>query len=208
MEAPDATKSQRSRVRIVDKAYRRRHLVNRHRERSNSLVSGELALPPVQAAALGADHPERSEAAPRAASAASLPSIFVLRWGDQTVVAVLTLAVMLIIVAKCFMGADSLGPAGTAWQSPRAIEFRVDINTATWPELTLLPDIGEARAQLIVAAHSSGPFRSIADLDRRVKGLGPVIAARLEPYLLPLPDSPRPAAPERARSEYAMSQAK
>src|SRR5260221_5620460 len=51
--------------------------------------------------------------------------------------------------------------------------FRVDINSAEWPELAQLPEIGESLARQIVAwrmAH--GPFKDVSDL-RRVKRIGP-----------------------------------
>src|SRR4051794_18755908 len=62
-------------------------------------------------------------------------------------------------------------------------QFQVDINTADWTELTVLPEIGPALAQRIVqyrAAH--GPFAATTDLER-VAGIGPKILQRLLPYL-------------------------
>lgn len=70
---------------------------------------------------------------------------------------------------------------------PIAIETRIDINTAGWPELSLMPGIGEALAQRIVEdRQENGPFLELNDL-RRVRGIGPVTLEGMKPYLLPIP---------------------
>ena len=67
---------------------------------------------------------------------------------------------------------------------------RLDINTATWQELTAIPNLGEKRAQAIVAfreAHApsaTGPvFKSANDL-LRVRGIGAATATKLKEYLI------------------------
>jgi len=71
---------------------------------------------------------------------------------------------------------------------PGAIAFTVDINEADWPELTVLPGIGETLAKRIVEnRQQNGPFRDFDDL-RRVPGIGPRTLDRLTPYLRPIPD--------------------
>jgi len=68
----------------------------------------------------------------------------------------------------------------------RPLEFRLDVNQATWPELALLPGIGETLARKIVASREQdGAFREADDL-LRVSGIGPKKLAALRPYLLPL----------------------
>lgn len=53
------------------------------------------------------------------------------------------------------------------------IGYRIDLNSATWVELTQLRDIGNVMAHRIVEnREESGPFRSVDDL-QRVKGIGP-----------------------------------
>jgi competence protein ComEA len=69
---------------------------------------------------------------------------------------------------------------------PIAIDTRIDINTADWPELCLMPGIGEALAQRIIADRAeNGPFLELDDL-RRVRGIGPRTIEYMKPYLLPM----------------------
>lgn len=71
---------------------------------------------------------------------------------------------------------------------PIAIDTRIDINSADWPELCLMPGIGEALAHRIVDDRAeNGPFRDLNEL-RRVRGIGPVTLEGMKPYLLPMPD--------------------
>lgn len=71
---------------------------------------------------------------------------------------------------------------------PGSIRFTVDLNEAQWPELTVLPGVGETLARRIVEHREQhGPFREFEDL-RDVRGIGPRTLERLTPYLRPLPD--------------------
>lgn len=69
------------------------------------------------------------------------------------------------------------------WQGPKLIDidlappiqyrFVIDINSADWPELTLLPGISETYARRIVEfRNANGPFQSVEDL-LMVQGIGP-----------------------------------
>ena len=53
----------------------------------------------------------------------------------------------------------------------KAIEGVVNINTATPQELTLLPGIGKAKAEQIVAMRQGKPFTSVDEL-KNIPGLG------------------------------------
>ena len=71
---------------------------------------------------------------------------------------------------------------------PQVAAFRVDVNTAQWPELSQLPGIGETLAQRIVQSRAvRGRFLDHQDL-RRVRGIGPKTLERIRPYLLPIAD--------------------
>ena len=60
---------------------------------------------------------------------------------------------------------------------------RINLNTASEEQLMLLPTVGPAKAERIVAwRKKNGGFRRVADL-RRVKGFGYKTFKRLEPLL-------------------------
>lgn len=72
---------------------------------------------------------------------------------------------------------------------PADPQFLVDINEADWPELTLLPQIGETLARRIVSSRETdGPFLDNDDL-LRVNGIGPRTLEGIRPYLVPMPDA-------------------
>lgn len=82
----------------------------------------------------------------------------------------------------------------------------VDPNTAPPQVLLALPRLGPSLVGRIVAAREEAPFRSIDDLDARVRGLGPATIKALRPHLrIDLPeirvaeDSPSPATPTMAQ---------
>src|SRR5262249_53442055 len=62
-------------------------------------------------------------------------------------------------------------------------ELVLDPNTAPLRALAGLPHVGPALAQRLVEARTERPFSSLDDLQGRVRGVGPVTLARLEPYL-------------------------
>jgi competence protein ComEA len=105
-------------------------------------------------------------------------------------------------VAAALIATSLLAMAGWwAWQGqlrgrlieleraePIAIDFKIDVNRADWPELALMPNIGEQLAKRIVADRQErGLYRDLAEL-RRVRGIGPKTLESMRPYLLPLPD--------------------
>lgn len=70
----------------------------------------------------------------------------------------------------------------TVLPSKNAAAVRVDINSAGRRELTLLPDIGDKTAQLIIKdREENGPFETVGDLSR-VKGIGRSTVERIMPY--------------------------
>ncbi len=66
---------------------------------------------------------------------------------------------------------------------PLEIELVIDINTAEWPELALLPSVGETLAQRIIDYRTThGPYRSVDEL-QNVTGIGPKTMERLRRYV-------------------------
>jgi len=68
-------------------------------------------------------------------------------------------------------------------------KFALQLNQATWAELSLLPGVGETTARKIVAdREANGPFLSVDDL-QRISGIGPKTVSRIRPYCGPLPST-------------------
>lgn len=77
---------------------------------------------------------------------------------------------------------------------PLEYAFRVDPNTAGWPELAQLPEVGEVLARRIVEHRNAhGPFQKPDDL-LDVRGIGRVKLSRFRNYLLPMPGEEMTAA--------------
>jgi competence protein ComEA len=110
-----------------------------------------------------------------------------LRRADQVSIAGLTLFALMA------MGLWWLAQGGASGRlieidrvDPLAVEFKVDINSADWPELVVLPDIGETLARRIVDYRQThGPFRSLEDLGN-VRGIGPKTLDGIRFYLQPI----------------------
>jgi len=113
-----------------------------------------------------------------------------LRRADQAAVAGLTLSALIALaVWWTYRGGLSGRLIDIDEAPPLSAEFVVDINEASWPELSQLPDLGETLARRIVESRESqGEFLDHQDL-RRVRGIGPATLERIRPYLAPLPDA-------------------
>jgi competence protein ComEA len=110
-----------------------------------------------------------------------------LRPTDQRTIAAL---VCLTLVATAGYWICQGGPRGQLIDidqaPPLTLQFRVDINQASWPELAQIPGIGETLARRIVESRrEDGRFERPQDL-QRIRGLGPKLLERMEPYLLPI----------------------
>lgn len=112
----------------------------------------------------------------------------VLRRADQATSAVVAMLALAIIALWCARQAQLGGRTIDIERAePIAIDTRIDVNQAPWPELALLPNIGEQLAKRIVADRAQrGPFKDLDDL-LRVKGIGPKTLETLRPFLSPLP---------------------
>ena len=71
--------------------------------------------------------------------------------------------------------------------APTLPDMRIDINSASVAELSVLPAIGPGLAERIAADRDlRGPFASVDSLSR-VNGIGKAIIDRVKPYAVALP---------------------
>ncbi|NIP85249.1 MAG: hypothetical protein GTO03_06710 [Planctomycetales bacterium] len=121
-------------------------------------------------------------------------SIF--RRAEQPLIALLVAGGVIAIAAQVtfrYLTRDRLIEIDQA--PPLAADFKVDLNRAAWPELVVLPQVGETTAREIVAERRrGGPFRDLPDLARRVHGIGPRLIEEIRPYVLPIGPPPTLAA--------------
>jgi competence protein ComEA len=112
------------------------------------------------------------------------PAYFWLREHDQLVLGVVVLVVFVLMVCHWVrLTRWGLEPVEIERMDGRPYDYKLDVNTATWIEWTLLEGIGETLARRIVAdREQNGPFQRIDDL-RRVKGIGPKTLDRIRPQL-------------------------
>jgi competence protein ComEA len=72
---------------------------------------------------------------------------------------------------------------GKLMKNGKVLSGKLNINTATEEQLTMLPGIGPKKAQRILDYRAKqGKFKRVRDL-RRVKGFGYKTVTKLEPYL-------------------------
>jgi comEA protein len=87
-------------------------------------------------------------------------------------------ALALLIVTNLALAGTSLA----ADDSPQLVG-EININTATAEELQLLPGVGEARAQAVIALRKQRDgFKSVDELTL-VKGIGDAALERMRPYV-------------------------
>lgn len=80
-------------------------------------------------------------------------------------------------------GAEAERARDRVRSTPLARGERVDVNTASAPELERLPRVGPALAERLVRWRSEhGPLRTLADLDA-VPGVGPALLEQLAPHV-------------------------
>lgn len=82
---------------------------------------------------------------------------------------------MTVIMAMAIMSSVSA-------KTERQLTGVVNINTASASELMLLPGIGKAKADGIIAYRQTTPFKSAQELVK-VKGIGEKLLAKMVPYL-------------------------
>lgn len=124
-----------------------------------------------------------------------------LRRTDQAVTATLIVLSLPAIAAWCgyqaYLGGRTIDIERA---EPIAVDFKIDVNQAQWPELALMPNIGEQLAKRIVADRTErGPFKDLEEL-RRVRGIGPKTLDSMRPFLQPLPPIQSTAENEQSQS--------
>jgi competence protein ComEA len=60
----------------------------------------------------------------------------------------------------------------------------VNVNAASSEQLMTIPGVGPVTAQNIIAARATGAFKSVEDLDLRVKGIGPKTLEKIRPFVV------------------------
>lgn len=113
----------------------------------------------------------------------------VLKRPDQFVAgAFLAAALMALGLYLAYQAYWGRGLVDIDQSEPQPIRFLVDVNEADWPELALLPNVGQQLARRIVEHRNShGPFRDLDQL-QDVRGIGPKTFESVKPYLMPIPD--------------------
>lgn len=69
-----------------------------------------------------------------------------------------------------------------AKKEPPKLEGTVNINSASVEELRRLPGVGQVKAERIIAYRAKRKFKKPVEL-RRIKGIGPKMFKRLQPFL-------------------------
>ena len=94
------------------------------------------------------------------------------------------LAALFIGLGVNYLRIHYFGPNLEVTTAPESeIETKIDINSATREELTLLPGIGETLAQRIVDyRQKNGPFEKIYDLSK-VRGIRPGLVKDIEGFV-------------------------
>lgn len=104
---------------------------------------------------------------------------------------------LLLAGGMAWCAAEALGrrsALGEAWTPPEPSRMlhRVDLRTAGEAELRLLPGVGPRLAGRIEAERAAGgPFASLADVERRVPGVGPARVGWWRDRVAGLPEEAR-----------------
>lgn len=117
------------------------------------------------------------------------PVLFLSRRDQAVAASLLALALLAIAAHWSWQAAHSRRLLEIDRVEPDVAEFQVDINSADWPEVALMPGVGEVLAKRIVTDREThGPFQDHQDL-RRVRGIGPKTLDGMRPYLVPMPET-------------------
>jgi competence protein ComEA len=115
----------------------------------------------------------------------------ILRRPDQLIAATILAAALAVLgLYWTYQALFGRGLIDIDRAEPQEIQFLVDLNEADWPELALLPNVGEQLAKRIVEFRRQQPSERFRDLDQLqdVRGIGPKTFDSVRPYLVPIPD--------------------
>jgi competence protein ComEA len=102
---------------------------------------------------------------------------------DQWLVVVVAVVVVVLLGWKWIQLKHVDRSAIVLQRASEDIGYQIDLNSATWVELTQLRGIGVTYAQRIVEDREEfGPFSSIDDL-QRVRGIGPITVEKNRRWL-------------------------
>ena len=102
---------------------------------------------------------------------------------ESAVVAVMLTAIVLPSAFQAIVFRRAPNPPEIQRSEERRYDLKIDVNVCNRLELEHLPGIGPKLAERILASRAEdGPFATARDL-MRVKGIGPKLLAKMEPYL-------------------------
>jgi competence ComEA-like helix-hairpin-helix protein len=102
---------------------------------------------------------------------------------ESAVVAVMLTAIVLPSAFQAIVFRRAPNPPAIERSEERRYDLKIDVNLCNRFELEHLPGIGPKLAERIIASRAEdGPFATARDL-MRVKGIGPKLLAKMEPYL-------------------------
>jgi competence protein ComEA len=121
---------------------------------------------------------------PRPPDVAASRGPFPFRFRDQLLLAVACAVALLFMAIYCVRTSNwGTDPIELDRQPQHELDYKIDLNSATWVEWSQLPTIGEILAKRIVDdREQNGPFRDIDDLGR-VTGIGPMKIEAIRPFI-------------------------
>ena len=98
----------------------------------------------------------------------------------KTFTAIVTAVIMVLFAALPLMAAEEAAPA----KKSTVLEGKLNVNTASAEQLTMLPGIGEATAKNIMDYRTqNGNFKAVDDL-LKVKGIGEKTLEKMKGYVI------------------------
>ena len=109
---------------------------------------------------------------------------------DQTIIAAIVATLIVVLAINTAIDAWRGDTVELDQAAHAPIEVLIDINSAEWPEIAQLPQIGETLARRIVERREQhGRYREPRDL-LQVSGIGPKTLEGLKPHLVFPPAAP------------------